>query len=122
MLERRLPLTIALVLALAASAGATVEMQNDAKRLGLKVQNCLYCHASPHAVEKMKAKAKQLAMADGNCLACHGANIPAGLNDRGDWLVAEKDRRKAKACDMAWLKEYKEPAPAATKPAPARKP
>jgi hypothetical protein len=122
MIDRRLPLTLVLGLALVGPLGATVEMQNDAKRLGFKVQNCLYCHASPHAVEKMKAKAKQLAMADGNCLACHGANIPAGLNDRGYWLVAEKNRRKAKAWDMSWLKEYKEPAPAAAKPATASKP
>jgi Zn-finger protein len=107
------------------SAGATVEMQNQAKKLGFHVTNCLDCHASPHSVEVMKKKAKDLKMADGNCLVCHGANIPAALNHRGDWLVSEKGRRNAKECDMAWLKDYKEPvaakAPAAkagTKPAP----
>ena len=57
-------------------------------------------------------------MARGNCLACHGANIPAALNHRGEWLVAEKGRRAAKECDMAWLKDYKEPV--ATKAPPAR--
>jgi hypothetical protein len=128
MLERRLPLTIALVLALALPLGATVEMQNDAKKLGFEVRNCLYCHASPHAIERMKAKAKQLAISDGNCLACHGANIPAALNQRGEWLVVEKDRRKSKSWDMGWLKDYKDPAPApktapaAPKAAPAQKP
>ena len=106
-------------------AGATVEMQSDAKKLGFPVRNCLYCHASPHAVEKMQAKAKAAGMSEGNCLACHGANIPAALNHRGEFLVTEKGRRNAKGWDMAWLKDYKEPAPtpkpAAPKPA-AKKP
>ena len=35
-------------------AGATVEMQNQAKTLGFAVKNCLYCHASPHAAEAMQ--------------------------------------------------------------------
>jgi mono/diheme cytochrome c family protein len=98
----------------------TVDMQVQAKKLGFNVVNCLYCHATPHAVDKMKDKAKALAMADGNCLACHGANIPATLNDRGHWLVAEKRKRGAKECDMVWLREYKEPTPppAAAKPHP----
>ena len=92
-------------------ARATVEMQNEAKKLGLAVDNCLYCHASPHAVEKMKDKARDLDMAEGNCLLCHGGDIPASLNDRGQWLVDEKTRRDAAKLDMAWLKDYKEPPP-----------
>jgi len=90
-------------------AGATVEMQNAAKALGLPVKNCVYCHASPHAVEKMKETARELNISDGNCLLCHGANIPAALNDRGKWLVAEKDRRGTDEADMTWLKDYEEP-------------
>jgi mono/diheme cytochrome c family protein len=70
----------------------------------------------------MKAKAKEVGMADGNCLGCHGANIPAALNHRGEWLVTEKDKRKSRGWDMAWLKDYKEPTPAPAKAAPARKP
>ena len=31
------------------------------------------------------------------------------LNDRGKWLAAEKDKRKAAEVDAAWLKDYKEP-------------
>ena len=93
-------------------AGATVELQVQARRLGFELHNCLYCHASPHAIEKMKERAKGLAISEGNCLACHGANIPAKLNDRGHWLVAEKTKRGAKACDMTWLHEYREPTPA----------
>jgi mono/diheme cytochrome c family protein len=102
--------------ALAGPARATVEMQVQAKKLGFAVHNCLYCHASPHAIEKMKQRAKSLGMAEGNCLACHGANIPASLNERGSWLTAEKTKRGAKACDMAWLKDYKEPTPAVAPP------
>jgi hypothetical protein len=91
-------------------ARATVEMQNQAKKLGFPLKNCVYCHASPHAVEKMKETARALNMSDGNCLQCHGAEVPTTLNDRGRWLVAEKKRRKAEEYDMAWLKDYKEPA------------
>lgn len=111
--------------ALGVPAQATVEMQIEAKKLGYAVGNCLYCHAAAHSVDVMKQKAKSLNMSDGNCLACHGANIPAKLNERGAWLVAEKGRRRAKACDMAWLKAFKEPTPAsgAKQPAtPAAKP
>jgi hypothetical protein len=104
--SRGLVLLVAFALA-PSSADATVEMQNQAKKLGFEVHNCLYCHASPHAVERMKEKAKAAGMAEGNCLACHGANVPAALNHRGEFLVAEKGRRTAKEWDMAWLKDYK---------------
>jgi mono/diheme cytochrome c family protein len=98
---------------------ATVEMQNQAKKLGFAVGNCLYCHATPHAAEAMKAKAKAAHVSEGNCLACHGGDIPAALNHRGDWLVAQKAARGAKDWDMAWLKDYKEPT---ATPAPKPKP
>jgi hypothetical protein len=101
-------------------AEATVEMQNQAKKLGFAVKNCLYCHASPHAAETMQAKARELRIPEGNCIACHGKDVPAALNPRGDWLVAQKAARRTKACDMAWLKDYKEPTPE-PKPKPAPK-
>jgi hypothetical protein len=44
-----------------------------------------------------------------DCKFCHTA--PAGgegWNDRGQWLIAEKERRKADAIDVEWLAEYKE--------------
>ena len=102
-------------------AEATVEMQNRAKKLGFTVKNCLYCHASSHAAETMHAKAKALNIPEGDCLACHGGSIPVTLNDRGRWLVAQKRAQGAQACDMAWLKDYKEPTPA-PKPAPTPTP
>ncbi len=104
----------------AVPAGATVEMQKQAKKLGYAITNCLDCHASPHSAEVMKKKAKDMNVSGGNCLACHGASIPAALNHRGDWLVAEKGRRNAKECDMAWLKDYKEPVAPKAPPAKAK--
>jgi len=44
-----------------------------------------------------------------NCLFCHTqASGGEGWNKRGDWLIAEKDKRKADAIDVTWLEEYKE--------------
>jgi hypothetical protein len=60
-------------------------MQKQAKGAGVPVDNCLYCHG-----EKMPKK---------------GAST---LNERGRWLMSEKDKRKAKEVDGAWLKEYVE--------------
>ena len=44
-----------------------------------------------------------------NCLYCH--KEPAGgegWNERGQWLIAEKERRKADDIDVEWLADYKE--------------
>ena len=44
-----------------------------------------------------------------NCLYCH--KEPAGgegWNERGQWLIAEKERRKADDIDIEWLADYKE--------------
>ncbi|MFZ4984770.1 MAG: hypothetical protein ACOYLF_04840 [Blastocatellia bacterium] len=44
-----------------------------------------------------------------NCLFCHKQPSGGeGWNKRGDWLIAEKEKRKADAIDMSWLEEYKE--------------
>jgi hypothetical protein len=67
-------------------ARATMDMQKKAKAAGFPATNCLYCHG-----EKVPKK---------------GA---VTHNDRGKFLIAEKEKRKAKAIDMAWLKEYSEP-------------
>jgi len=73
----------ALILVGAQPAHATLDMQKKAKAAGFEAANCLYCHN-----EKLPKKAA----------VTH--------NDRGKWLVAEKDKRKAKEIDVAWLKEY----------------
>src|SRR5215468_756121 len=51
-----------------------------AQKFGAK--NCLYCHKEPEGGE--------------------------GWNERGEWLIAEKERRKADAVDPEWLADYKE--------------
>ncbi len=66
-------------------ASATLPIQKKAKEAGLPATSCLYCHN-----EKLPKK---------------GAITH---NDRGKWLLAEKDKRKAKEVDAAWLKDYVE--------------
>jgi len=51
-----------------------------AQKFGAK--NCLFCHKEPQGGE--------------------------GWNERGQWLIAEKERRKADAVDPEWLADYKE--------------
>jgi hypothetical protein len=72
-------------LAGAGTASATLEMQKKAKAAGIEAQNCLYCHG-----EKLPKK---------------GAST---YNDRGKWLIAEKEKRGAKEVDATWLTEYVE--------------
>lgn len=44
-----------------------------------------------------------------DCLYCHKeAEGGEGWNDRGNWLIAEKERRKADTIDVEWLADYKE--------------
>jgi hypothetical protein len=44
-----------------------------------------------------------------DCMFCHTkAEGGEGWNIRGQWLIDEKDRRKADAIDVEWLAEYKE--------------
>jgi len=54
-------------------------------------------------------KSQELGFTDiKNCQSCHTAKMP-GLNDLGNWLMAEKTKRSAAAVDLAWLKDYKKP-------------
>jgi hypothetical protein len=64
-------------------SSATMQYQKEAKAAGVDVKNCQHCH-----VDKMPKKDAH------------------ELNDVGKWLVAEKDKRKAKEIDGAWLKDY----------------
>jgi mono/diheme cytochrome c family protein len=68
---------------LTGSSTATLPMQKKAKELGFPAENCAYCHG-----EKMPKK---------------GA---ATYNERGKWLIAEKEKRKASEVDPVWLKDY----------------
>jgi hypothetical protein len=51
-----------------------------AQKFGAK--DCLFCHKQPEGGE--------------------------GWNERGQWLIAEKEKRKADAIDVEWLADYKE--------------
>ena len=70
----------------AAPVGATPQMLSQAKAAGLPAKNCQYCHTV--AVPK-----KETFKLD-------------ELNDRGKWLMTEKDKTKAKDIDAGWLKNY----------------
>jgi hypothetical protein len=78
-------LVAAAVLGSASSVFATMPMQKKAKEAGYPATNCLYCHN-----EKLPKK---------------GA---VTQNDRGQWLLDEKKKRKAEDIDMTWLKDYVE--------------
>ncbi len=64
---------------------ATMEIQKQAKAAGVDAKNCQYCH-----VDKLPKKDA-------------GQHDP---NDVGKWLIAQKETRKAKEVDGAWLKDY----------------
>jgi hypothetical protein len=81
----RLTAAAAASLAVAAPAFAGMDLQKKAKELGItSVQNCQSCH-----VDKMPKK------------------DAFKLNEMGQWLVDQKEAKKAKEVDVAWLKEYK---------------
>jgi hypothetical protein len=66
-------------------ATATLPIQKKAKELGHPATNCQYCHE-----DKLPKKDAHK------------------FNERGQWLVDQKEKRKAKEVDAAWLKEYVE--------------
>ena len=62
----------------------------------------------------MLKKAKELGIAGvTSCQSCHVDKLPKKesnkVNERGQWLLDQKEKRKAKEIDVAWLKEYVEP-------------
>jgi hypothetical protein len=79
--------SMALLTAVAAvPAAATPQMIKQAKDAGLPAQNCQYCHV-PAVPKKEGFK-------------------PEDLNERGKWLLMEKDKQKAKEVKAEWLKNY----------------
>jgi len=70
----------------AGPAMADPTMVKKAKDAGFPAQNCQYCHTD-------KSPKKDTFK-------------PEELNERGKWLHAEKDKRKAAKSDPVWLKEY----------------
>jgi hypothetical protein len=62
------------------STGAYPPYLRQSQKFGAK--DCLFCHTKPTGGE--------------------------GWNDRGQWLITEKERRKADEIDVEWLTDYKE--------------
>ena len=88
-MKRRAFASTATALALAVSAGAAAAnppLVSKAKQAGFPAQNCQYCHVS--AVPKKETFK------------------PDDLNERGKFLLAEKDKQKAKEVSVDWLKTY----------------
>ena len=67
-------------------ATATPQMVKQAKDAGFPAKNCQYCHT----VAMPKKEGFK----------------PDELNDRGKWLLSEKDKQKAKDVKPEWLKNY----------------
>ena len=70
-------------MAITSVSNATLPIQKKAKELGYPATNCQYCH-----VEKLPKK---------------GA---VSHNERGKWLIEQKEKHKAAEVDAAWLKDY----------------
>jgi len=70
----------------ASHASATSQLLSEAKKQGMPAQNCQYCHVS-----KVPSKS---------------TFKPEDLNDRGKWMITEKDKQKAKDVKADWLKDY----------------
>jgi hypothetical protein len=68
------------------SAVAGAAIFTKAKEKGYPARNCQYCHVSP--------------------VPTKDTFKPDDLNERGKWLVAERDKQKAKDVDVDWLKNY----------------
>lgn len=57
------------------------------------------------AYQAYMAKAKKFGAED--CLFCHvQENGGVGWNERGEWLIDEKAKRKAEKIDVDWLVDY----------------
>jgi len=79
--------SISLLTAVAAvPAAATPQMVKQAKDAGFPAQNCKYCHVA--AMPKKEGFK------------------PDDLNERGKWLLTEKEKQKAKDVKVEWLKNY----------------
>ena len=80
--------SMALLTAVAAvPAAATPQMIKQAKDAGFPAKNCQYCHVA--AMPKKE-----------------GFKPQDDLNERGKWLMMEKDKQKAKDVKAEWLKNY----------------
>ena len=70
----------------AAPVWATPQMLSQAKAAGMPAKNCQYCHT----VAMPKKEGFK----------------PDELNERGKWLLSERDKQGAKDVKVDWLKNY----------------
>ena len=63
-----------------------------------------------HASMAIQKKAKAAGFPAANCLYCHNEKLPVKgkvtHNERGKYLVEQKETRKPKEIDVAWLKDF----------------
>ena len=90
-------------------------MKKTGSSLGLAIVVLIWCGGmllsnDSSATLDIQKKAKAAGIDAGNCMYCHNEKLPkkgaVTHNERGKWLLAEKDKRKAKDVDPAWLKDY----------------
>lgn len=91
-------------------------MKNSRSNLGLAVialawSGMMLMTGSSSATLDMQKKAKAAGITSvENCLSCHNEKLPkkgaVTHNERGKWLIAEKEKRKAAEVDVTWLKDY----------------
>jgi hypothetical protein len=90
-------------------------VKSNGSRLGLSIGllfwvACMVVPSTTLANLKIQKKAKELGFPAVNCLYCHNEKLPkkdaATHNERGKWLIAEKEKRGVKEVDPAWLKDY----------------
>ena len=68
------------------AAAAHAPLVSKAKTAGFPAKNCQYCPVSTMPKKE--------------------SYNPDDLNERGKWLMSEKDKRKANEIVAAWLKDY----------------
>lgn len=67
-------------------AVASPQLLAKAAEKGLPAKNCQYCHVS--------------------ALPTQDRFKPEDLNERGKWLLTEKNKQKSKTVDVEWLESY----------------
>lgn len=95
------------------SALTTVPLAEQANALGYPAEDCSYCHTFSRA--HMTEAARRVGLSTTNCITCHGGELPLSgfelFNERGRFLLDEKQKREADKADMVWLDDYVEAEP-----------
>ena len=79
-------LAVGFIFATTLPASATPQLLTESKKAGMPAKNCQYCHTT--AMPKKESFK------------------PDDLNDRGKWMMTEKDKKQSKDIKADWLKDY----------------